>query len=396
MRVKILHTGDLHVGWENYSRTDPETGLSTCLLAFKNSLDQVVDYTIEHHINFVVIAGDVYKMRDPSQTYQRIIASWLWALNKYGCIVYIVPGNHDLPGNTSKASTVDIFDLSRMATVLDAPIDPAANLLLCPVPWIRRAEIPGVDRMTTAEITQALTDAYLDQIESMANVGTEMDSRILIGHLSAGSAAPGTESGMALGAEPVIPLEVLHRPEFEAVMLGHIHHPQQLSPKVAYCGSLQRLDFSDEDDAKGFCVWEFETDAAPGERLKTCQFVPISARRFQTVRYHYGSDGSVTVGGYTLQDIEPGAIVRVQITGDEHRLKEIDQASFHEQLKHAGWVQINMQPTRALSQAADTASMGAMTPLQALARYCEIKGKTDERTKELMEEAEKILREIEA
>ena len=43
----ILHVADIHIGVENYSTIDPETGLSTRLLDFLKSFDEVVDYAIE-------------------------------------------------------------------------------------------------------------------------------------------------------------------------------------------------------------------------------------------------------------------------------------------------------------------------------------------------------------
>ena len=72
--MRILHFSDLHIGVENYGRTDPETGLSTRLGDFLASLDQVVDYALAESVDLVLLAGDAYKGRDPSQTQQREFA----------------------------------------------------------------------------------------------------------------------------------------------------------------------------------------------------------------------------------------------------------------------------------------------------------------------------------
>jgi exonuclease SbcD len=37
--MRILHFSDLHIGVENYGRTDPQTGLSTRLLDLLAALD---------------------------------------------------------------------------------------------------------------------------------------------------------------------------------------------------------------------------------------------------------------------------------------------------------------------------------------------------------------------
>lgn len=60
---KMLHLADIHIGMENYGRTDPATGLNTRLLDYLARLDQVLDYAlIEEPVDLVLIAGDIYKV----------------------------------------------------------------------------------------------------------------------------------------------------------------------------------------------------------------------------------------------------------------------------------------------------------------------------------------------
>ena len=49
--MKLLHFSDLHIGVENYGRTDTDTGLSTRLLHFLASLDEVVDYALTQDVD---------------------------------------------------------------------------------------------------------------------------------------------------------------------------------------------------------------------------------------------------------------------------------------------------------------------------------------------------------
>jgi exonuclease SbcD len=69
--MRILHFSDVHIGVENYGRPDPETGLSTRLADFLDTLDEVVDYALENKVDLALFCGDAYKSRDPSQTHQR-------------------------------------------------------------------------------------------------------------------------------------------------------------------------------------------------------------------------------------------------------------------------------------------------------------------------------------
>ena len=63
--MKILHFSDLHIGVENYGRVDPLTGLSTRLIDFLYSLDQVVEHALTEDVDLVLLAGDAYKGRGP-------------------------------------------------------------------------------------------------------------------------------------------------------------------------------------------------------------------------------------------------------------------------------------------------------------------------------------------
>src|SRR2546421_728635 len=49
--MKLLHFADLHLGVENYGRTDPATGLSSRLGDFLRTFDEVVDYAIRERVD---------------------------------------------------------------------------------------------------------------------------------------------------------------------------------------------------------------------------------------------------------------------------------------------------------------------------------------------------------
>ena len=59
--IRLLHIADIHIGMENYGRTDPQTGLNQRVMDFLRRLTDAVDYTLDHEIDVVIFAGDAYK-----------------------------------------------------------------------------------------------------------------------------------------------------------------------------------------------------------------------------------------------------------------------------------------------------------------------------------------------
>src|SRR4051794_12570017 len=82
--VKIVHFADLHIGVENYSRPDPETGLPSRLLDFLQAFDELVEFSLAENVDLVLFAGDAYKSREPSQTQQREFAKRVQRLASAG------------------------------------------------------------------------------------------------------------------------------------------------------------------------------------------------------------------------------------------------------------------------------------------------------------------------
>ncbi|HEY8838654.1 MAG TPA: hypothetical protein VIO16_13470 [Dehalococcoidia bacterium] len=55
--MKIVHFADLHIGVENYSRPDPETGLPSRLADFLRALDELVDFSLDDQVGHGAIRG---------------------------------------------------------------------------------------------------------------------------------------------------------------------------------------------------------------------------------------------------------------------------------------------------------------------------------------------------
>jgi len=106
--IRVLHFADVHIGMENYGTTDPETGVSSRVFDFLARMDEMIEYAREGDVDLVIFAGDAFRSRSPNPTYQREFAARIRRLSQLAPTV-LLAGNHDIPMNAAKASTVEIY-----------------------------------------------------------------------------------------------------------------------------------------------------------------------------------------------------------------------------------------------------------------------------------------------
>jgi exonuclease SbcD len=161
------------------------------------------------------------------------------------------------------------------------------------------------------------------------------------------------------------------------------------APPVVYAGSLERIDFGEEGQPKGFCWVELARGATNWE------FIEVNARPFVTVRADVRADDDPTqtvLDAIARHDVVD-AVVRliVQTTPETQarlRDKEIEKALAPANYL-AAFVKETERPERVRLGGASPESL---TPVQPLARYLESKNTSPERTKTLLQHAEGIFR----
>jgi exonuclease SbcD len=410
--MRVLHFSDLHIGVENYGRTDPNTGLSTRLGDFLAALDELVEFALSNQVDLVVLAGDAYKGRDPSQTHQREFAIRLRRLSAAGIPTFLLAGNHDLPAMASRANAVEIFATldvpnvyvgSRLANHTIST--PAGPVQIVAVPWPTRGAMLARDEsrgLSIEQIRQATEDRMTAAI--MRNVETlDPDTpAILTGHVTVNGATTGTERSMMLGNDHVLNMSAIGQPQLEYVALGHIHKHQVLraaAPVVAYSGSLQRVDFSEESDDKGFCVADINPQAPQGRRLQDFQFHPIGARPFVTVAATV-PDVEANPTDFVVRAIGrrevAGAIVRLRITLSGEQSARLRDADLRPALSSAHYVaSISREVTDQERRRAPIDSSD-LQPMAALRMYLESRGVNADRQQLMLERAEQLLSDIQA
>ena len=288
--IKFIHTADIHFGMENYGRIDSHTGIHSRLLDFQKAFNFCIDHAIAHNVDFFVFSGDAYKTAHPSPTQQKLLFNCLMRLFKAKIPVVIVIGNHDNQLSFGKANSMDIFqDLpldgfyviaKPMRVSLDTKHGPV-NIV--GIPWPTRNTITMTNThlyKTGIEITSYISKAVTAIIADFAKKLDPEIPAILAGHLTVSSGIfSGSEKRAIYGNDPVFLPSQLAIPPFDYVALGHLHRYQNLNPNgypaIIYSGSIERVDFGERKEDKGFCLVSIEKKGTT-----THEFIKTPTRPF--------------------------------------------------------------------------------------------------------------------
>jgi len=218
--------------------------------------------------------------------------------------------------------------------------------------------------------------------------------RVLTGHFTVSGAAVGSERGIMLGRDVAVLLSSLADPRWDYVALGHVHKHQNMTkgqtgvPPVVYSGSIERIDFGEEGDPKGFCWVELERGAARWE------FVELNARPFVTLKANLRAEANPTDKVLKLiakHDLE-GAVVRLLLDLSPESEARLNENTLRDELKRVGVYQL--AAVRKQIEQSARARLGAspegLTNFELLERFLLSKEIPPERRRELLDAAEAI------
>jgi exonuclease SbcD len=382
--LKIAHLADTHIGMENYGRINPETGLNQRLHDFLRSLDQAIDGAIEARVDIVVFAGDIYKTRDPTPTHQREFAQRVHRLSAAGVQTVIVAGNHDIPLSLGRATSVDIFRALEVPSVMVARTigahvieTQAGPVQVLAFPWTVRSAVlaqPEFKNHTIAELNQAMIDMNRAKLRRDAEALDPSLPTIVIGHAHLFGARIGAERLLTMGNDPMYDVQTFDLPGVDFVALGHIHKHQVLNraPSVVYAGSIDRVDFGEQDEDKGWVYIEI-----PEKGRAEWEFRTVQARPFLTIEARVESDNAtedVVRAIVRHADHLDNAVVKLRIDVPPERVGELRDDDIRAQLKGAYYVAPFERTTRQRPRSrwgSAGAALQRAGPIEALTVYLE-------------------------
>lgn len=404
--MKILHTGDLHLG--NFPGPEKD-GENVRFLDICNCLDTMLTDAQQERPDIAVIAGDIFHQArvwsDRGLKEQQTAVKFLRELAAI-CPVVVMRGTPNHDSEQQFSTLANTFEASGEVKIVTEP--QVVQIYTGAWGWVNVACVPGFDRgyyraqhpgLSSEEENEVFTKAIEDIIIGLKAKCEPDAPSILMGHFTiTGANMESGQTAFFSQFEPVVYPATLTAADFDLVCFGHIHRPQQLDgcKNTFYCGAVSQLNFNDEGQERGYYIHDIDHSS----RAVTSTFHPLPTRKHLTIRLkdddvrelnEKGEDWDVpAIDGANI----PGKIIRVLYDCTDEHNKAFNHGALQNYLYASGafWVQ-EITPQK-ITITVDRQSMDADgTPESNLTDYLAEKGMEPERVGELVELARPIIAE---
>jgi exonuclease SbcD len=402
--IKILHLSDIHMGSGfSHGRINPETGMNTRLEDFTRTLGHCIDRAINDPVDLVLFGGDAFPDATPPPFVQEAFATQFRRLVDANIPTILLVGNHDQHSQGSGGASLCIYrTLGVPGFIVGDRLDThritTANgdVQVITLPWLTRSTLltrPETEKLSLGEVHDLLIQRLQPALEGEIRKLDPDVPTVLLGHVMADRATFGAERYLAVGKGFTVPVSLLVRPCFDYVALGHVHKHQNLNPDnnppVVYPGSIERVDFSEEKEDKGYIFVELERGQAKWE------FCPLDVRPFVTINLDVSQGDDPQ--GEILKAIEKkkinDAVVRLIYKLTSVQLDAIDTTTLHHALEsaHSYTIRPELVSQLARPRLPELESGQTLTPIDALEKYLDNREDLSEIAKDMLDAAQSLL-----
>lgn len=402
--IKILHLSDIHMGSGfTHGRINPETGLNTRLEDFVGTLSICIDRAIESEVDLVLFGGDAFPDATPPPYVQQAFASQFRRLVDAQIPTVLLVGNHDQHSQGQGGASLCIYrTLGVPGVIVGDTLDThniqtrSGEVQVITLPWLTRSALmtrQETQGLSLGEINELLTERLQVVLEGEIRRLDPDIPIVLLAHLMADNANLGAERFLAVGKGFTLPLSLLTRPCFDYVALGHVHRHQNLNksnrPPVIYPGSIERVDFSEEKEDKGYVMVEVESGNAKWE------FCPLEVRDFRTIEVDVSKTEDPLdkiAKSVAKNDIED-AVVRLVYKLRSEQLDLIDNSSLQEILSPAHTYTIHPELVSQLARprVPELSASSSIDPMEALKTYLNNREDLQDIADSMMQAAQNLL-----
>ena len=337
---KFIHTSDWHLGqsFYGYDRSEEQ----------QDFLEQLANIVRKHQPDALLVSGDIFHTATPSNAAVKMYVDAMLNIHNAceSTTIVVIAGNHDSASRLDcdrplwKLAKVSVLggirrDSKGHADLAPHIIEVGGKGIIAAVPFAYPTSFPvtaGATDIERSQRQQAYFQALLDRANANNNDNLPV---VLMAHLAVSdSDCTGHDRDMSRESVELSTLGT----GYDYMALGHIHHPQDLSDRVRYCGTPIPVSF-DEQCEHSVSIVEIDSHGS----LPRIQTKPIKNTK-------------------PLHTIPPGEPVEW-----DEALNLVKALNPNER----SYIRLNVKVERYLAQGAQEQAVQAMKDKQC--RFCEIK-----------------------
>ncbi len=404
MTLKILHLSDIHLGSGfSHGKINPETGINTRLEDFVKTLSICIDRAINEPADLVLFGGDAFPDATPAPYIHEAFASQFRRLADAKIPTILLVGNHDQHSQGSGGASLSIYRTLVVPgfivgdTITTHRITTGnGDIQVITLPWLNHSTLltrPETEGLSLGEVSQLLLERLQPVLEGEIRCLDPKIPTVLLGHLMADRANLGAERFLAVGKGFTIPISFLIRPEFDYVALGHVHKHQNLNqgnnPPIIYPGSIDRVDFSEEKEDKGYVMVNI------GKGKVQWEFNPLPVRNFLTIEIDVSEaeePESAILNAIANKDITD-AVVRLIYKLRSEQLELITNTALDAALKpaHSYTIRPELVSQLARPRLPELGLGNSLEPIEALEAYLNNREDLRDIAPDMLEAAQELL-----
>ncbi|MFH1337104.1 MAG: exonuclease SbcCD subunit D [Candidatus Zixiibacteriota bacterium] len=265
--MRFIHISDTHLGASGFSRKLSPSGYNQREEDICNSFQVAVDRIISLKPDFVLHSGDLFHSVRPTNRIINFAIRQILRIVNLQIPMVIISGNHDTPKQRAVGSVFSFFEVLSPYLYLiyrneyelirldETAIHAIPHCLNQEDFGREMAKIEIVHRPSTSLRTSPPPFDFAQ--DKSADHSQNQEFNILMLH---GVVAGIPEFSMGELAEQEIQSSYLEMP-FDYVALGHYHRFCEISPRVYYAGSTERLSMAELGQEKGFVEIQINPDS---------------------------------------------------------------------------------------------------------------------------------------
>tara|TARA_A100001011_G_scaffold379364_1_gene445292 strand:+ start:3598 stop:4773 length:1176 start_codon:yes stop_codon:yes gene_type:complete len=320
--MRVVVCGDSHIGATFGLGKSNGSGGNTRIDDYEKSLNYIVDYCILNKVDAFVQTGDIFESRSPTPEHMEIVDNALKKLSDANITSAIIMGNHDYRRSgdsfTSAISSLPAKNYPNVRLVLEPQnilisndLGEGINVVL--VPYRDR-------RMYDGENIKEQSQKYNAHIKSIVDSISNKHPIMSVGHNFFYEGSYNDYGGTEILAS------VNAFSDCNIAIMGHLHTFRELQSKATkaiYIGSMEKVNFGDENLDKFFIDYCSKSDITEYKKVPTRELLSIEIDLRDSDVSNVNENIDKVLGELDIQD----KIIKIKLTLNEQLLSSINKSS---------------------------------------------------------------------